>query len=209
MSDPTDHGGTSADALKTLDRWQQRIEKTLNGIGGVLIFVMMLAVVAEVLSRGLFNTSLPGQVDFIELAVPCMTMLGLAFCHQQGSQIRMTAVIQNLSGRPLWMAELTTTIASLGLFGFLALATWSVALRSAQMGGTTMEVQLPVWPTKAIIGLGITLLFLRLLLQFVGFLRLVKDPKSEPVGVPRSLGVDQLEQQRAIESAAISSKEPT
>ncbi len=202
-------GEVQSNLLKTLDHWQQRIERALNGIGGGLIFVMMLAVVAEVLSRGLLNTSIAGQIDFIELAVPCATMLGLAFCHQQGSQIRMTAVIQNLSGRPLWLAELITTIASLGLFGFLMLATWSVAIRSVQMGGTTMEVNLPVWPTKVIISLGITMLFMRLILQLIGFIRLVKDPKTEPIGVPRFHGVDLLEQQRALDSATTSSKEPT
>ena len=47
---------------------------------------------------------------------------------------------------------------------------------------------------------GLLLLFLRLVLQLIGYLRLLRHPKAEPLAVPRLLTVEELARREIEES---------
>jgi hypothetical protein len=57
-------------------------------------------------------------------------------------------------------------------------------LRAYQLGDSTMDIQLPVWPSKLLVPFALGTLWLRLALQLAGYLRLAFHPQAEPVGVP-------------------------
>jgi hypothetical protein len=56
-------------------------------------------------------------------------------------------------------------------------------LRAYQLGDSTIDTQLPVWPSKLAVPVAFFLLWLRLWLQFAGYLRMAIDPRRRPVAV--------------------------
>jgi hypothetical protein len=57
-------------------------------------------------------------------------------------------------------------------------------LRAFTQGDSTIDVELPVWPSKLLVPIALSILLLRLILQLVGYARLVLDPEADPVAVP-------------------------
>jgi hypothetical protein len=49
-----------------------------------------------------------------------------------------------------------------------------------------------VWPSKLLVPVSFGLLFLRLLIQAAGYLRLLRRPDAKPLAVPRILTADEI-----------------
>jgi C4-dicarboxylate transporter DctQ subunit len=188
--------------LERLDRVQRRIEAILNQLSGIAIMSVLAIVVAEVAMRALFNTPIPGQIDMVELILPCVALLGLAYCHQKASHVRMGALLAMLTGRRLWIAELCNTVPTIFLFGVLTWGSWTSMTRAYVTGDSTMEVEIITWPAKLAICLAIFVLLLRLVLQFFGYLRLFQQPDAKLLGVPEQMSLDEFVQSKAAESVA-------
>jgi hypothetical protein len=47
-----------------------------------------------------------------------------------------------------------------------------------------MDIKLPLWPAKLVVPIALATLWLRLLLQFAGYIRLFLDPRQPPIAVP-------------------------
>src|SRR3546814_5105894 len=58
------------------------------------------------------------------------------------------------------------------------------ALRAYRLGDSTIDLRLPVWPAKLVVPIAFIVLWLRLLIQFLGYARLAVDPDKEPLAVP-------------------------
>jgi hypothetical protein len=63
-----------------------------------------------------------------------------------------------------------------------------------------MDIRLPTWPSKLVIPVALSLLFLRLLMQIYGYARLVRNPDREPVAVPVIEDVEKVAQHEIEEA---------
>jgi C4-dicarboxylate transporter DctQ subunit len=77
---------------------------------------------------------------------------------------------------------------------------WDHFMRAYDSGDSTIDMELPVWPSKLLVPVSFSLLFLRLILQLIGYLRLLRRPDAEPVAVPRMLTVEELARREIEES---------
>jgi TRAP-type C4-dicarboxylate transport system permease small subunit len=80
--------------------------------------------------------------------------------------------------------------------------TWDHAIRAYTSGDSTIDIQLLWWPSKMVVPLALTLLFIRLLVSLWGYLRLFIDPTLKPVGVPEIVDVEE-QARRDVASAGI------
>lgn len=175
----------AAPMLARFDRWYGAFEATLNLIAGIAIFVLMLAAVYQVVGRSLFNTAIYGYIDYIEQSTAIFAFLGVAYCQKVGGHIRMEVMLTLLPKRLLWWVECLGITASLVIIAVLIEGSFYNFLRAYELGDSTMDIQLPVWPSKLLVPLAFTTLWLRLALQLAGYLRLAFHPEAEPVAVPR------------------------
>jgi hypothetical protein len=53
-----------------------------------------------------------------------------------------------------------------------------------ELGDSTMDIYLPVWPSKLIVPIAMALLAVRLAINLWGYLRLFVSPDATPIGVP-------------------------
>jgi TRAP-type C4-dicarboxylate transport system permease small subunit len=128
--------------------------------------------------------SLLGFLDVIELSMAAFAFLGAAYCQRLGGHIRMDLAVAQLRGRWLWAAEALATLVALVVFALLIKGTFDHFLRAWTIGDTTIDAELKTWPSKLLAPVGLSFLWLRLLLNLFGYLRLVRHPDAVQVAVP-------------------------
>lgn len=170
--------------LSRIDRQVYRIESALNLLGGIVIFLLVLLATANVLGRWLFDLPITGYVDWIEQAMAFLAFLGVAYTQRDGGHIRMDILVRHLHGRWLWLVELTSTLLILLVTVVLIYGSFLHFLRAYQNGDSSIDIDLPVWPSKLVVTVALTILALRLLLQVWGYLRALIRGGDCPVAVP-------------------------
>jgi TRAP-type C4-dicarboxylate transport system permease small subunit len=176
--------GEAGGALGRVDRLYAWVENGLNFIGAGVIFALMLFVCAEVFARTALNKSIFGFIDVVQLSMAAFAFLGAAYCQRLGGHIRMDLAVSQLRGRWLWSTELISTFVAMIVIALLIKGSWDHFLRAYQIGDTTIDAEVVTWPSKLLAPIGLSFLWLRLLLNLVGYLRLLWRPEAEPVAVP-------------------------
>jgi C4-dicarboxylate transporter, DctQ subunit len=151
----------------------------------------MLLGVWQVLGRTLFSAPVRGYIDFVELSMATFAFLGIAYCQRLGGHVRMEMLLKAMRGRPLWAAEIFGTLVALVVVAVLIWYGWGHFLRAYQLGDSTIDTQLPVWPSKLAVPVAFALLWLRLWVQLAGYVRLAIDPRRSPLAVPTVLSVEE------------------
>jgi TRAP-type C4-dicarboxylate transport system permease small subunit len=140
--------------------------------------------VTEVLGRKLFNSPIPGAIDWIEVWMATFAFLGIAYCQRKGAHVRMELVMDRLKGRVLFWAECFAVIIGFVFVTIMAGQTFNHFLRAWEKGDSTIDIRLELWPSKLIVPIALTLLAVRLAINIWGYLRLATDPNRAPLGVP-------------------------
>ncbi|MEO8558106.1 MAG: TRAP transporter small permease [Rhodospirillales bacterium] len=167
------------------------IEAAFNLIAATAIFLMMMLMVAEVVAHKLLRTSIYGFFDVVELGMAVFAFLGAAYCQRLGGHIRMDLLVTKLQGRAKFVVEAVAVLVALIVVALLIKATWEHAMRAYFGNDTTSDAELQTWPSKILAPIGLGMLWLRLLLQFIGFIRLAADPDAVPIGVPRPVEIQE------------------
>jgi TRAP-type C4-dicarboxylate transport system permease small subunit len=200
-----------APLLARADWWTAKLEDALNLIGAVAIFGVMVVGVAQILSRsvsGWLHTLLPaiprfaihGYIDYIQFIGVLYAILGIAYCQRVGGHIRMEIVLANLRGRLMWIFETLATVVAISVCVLLIIGTWDNFHNAWARGDSSMDIKLPLWPSKLVVPLMLGVLLARLLLQLWGCLRMLAHPARTPLAVPVPETVEQMAR-REIEEA--------
>ncbi len=189
---PSDDAGADAPTLSALDRRLGTVETGFNLVAALAIFVLMLIGVWQVLGRTLFNAPVRGYIDFVELSISTFAFLGIAYCQRLGGHVRMEMVLKPMRGRLLWSTEIFGTVVALAVIAVLIWYGWGHFLRAYQLGDSTIDAELPVWPSKLAVPVAFALLWLRRLVQLAGYVRLALDPRRRPVAVTTVLTPEEL-----------------
>lgn len=189
---PDDHAAAEAPLLASIDRRLGYIETGFNLVAALAIFALMLIGVWQVLGRTLFNAPVRGYIDFVELSISTFAFLGIAYCQRLGGHVRMEMILKPMRDRLLWSTEMFGTLVALAVVAILIWYGWGHFLRAYQLGDSTIDAELPVWPSKLAVPVAFALLWLRLLVQFAGYLRLAIDPRRRPVAVTTVLSPEEL-----------------
>jgi TRAP-type C4-dicarboxylate transport system permease small subunit len=175
---------SQAGLLSRFDAFYTRVEDVFNLIAAAAIFFVMMVGIAEVVLRTAFNFSIFGYLDVIELTMAVFAFLGAAYCQRHGNHIRMDLVVGLLRGRAQYVVETVAIAVAIVAVAILIKATYAHFLRSFSSGDSTIDANLLVWPSKLMAPLGLSLLWLRLWLNLIGYIRLVLYPEAVPVAVP-------------------------
>ncbi len=177
----------------TLSRWDQllyKLESKLALLSGLAVFSLMLLAVCNVGGRDFFNAPLPGYIDWIEQMMPLIAFMGIAYTQRNGGHIRMDILVGVLRGRALWMVEIITVLLILLLMVLLVWGTYSHFLRSFDFAmpnwstDSSIDINLPLWPTKLLVPIAFSVICLRLLLQLIAYGRAFIFALESPVAVP-------------------------
>jgi len=194
-TNPPEGGGL----LGICDRAYARIENALNLVAAFFIFFLMMMGVTEVIARRLLGIPIPGHIDIVEIIMVTFAMLGIAYCQREGGHVRMEILVAALRGRAMWLLELFGVIVALVLVTYLIQGSWLHFMRAWSIGDSTLDIEIPTWPSKLLACIALSALWLRLLIQVWAYLRLVIYPDAPPLAVPMTKGVyDQAKEEAAV-----------
>ncbi len=188
-SAPLGEGGL----LGAVDRVVAKIENLFNAIAATFMVIVMVYMVAEVLSRkaddltfGLLEgRPLEGVIDWVELLMATFAFMGAAYCQRHGSHVRMELVVGRLRGRLLWALEAFAVAVALFYISVIVYKSFTEDFMWAfELGDSTMDIYLPVWPSKLIVPIALSLLAVRLAVNLWGYIRLFLQPDATPIAVP-------------------------
>jgi TRAP-type C4-dicarboxylate transport system permease small subunit len=192
---------TAPAAMLNSDRWLSKIENLLNNIAALGIFVLMLTATVQILGRKLLNIPIPGYIDIAEQSIALFAFMGAAYCQRLNGHVRMELILSQLRGRLLWFIEAFGILVAMVLVGIMIKYGFEHFLRAWKFGDSTIDIGLAVWPSKLVVPIAFSVLWLRLLLQFIGYCRLVRHPQATPVLVPLIENTKEQAEREARETA--------
>ena len=176
--------------LSRLDRALLPIERVMALLSGLAAFSLMFLAAYSVSAREFFESPLLGYVDYIEALMPLIAIMGVSYVQRNGIHIRMDILIGAMRGRLLWLIEMIMVILILVLMIALVWGAWAHFDRSFDCArplcsrDSSIDVSLPIWPSKLIVPVAFAVLCARLVLQIVGYGRAFLYNLERPVAVP-------------------------
>jgi TRAP-type C4-dicarboxylate transport system permease small subunit len=120
----------------------------------------------------------------MEQASALFAFLGISYAQRVGAHIRMDLLLRGFSLRFMWAMELFAVLVALVIITVLVDTTWENFMRAWQLGDSTIDIKLPIWPTKLLVPVVLVVLWVRLVLQVLDYMRLVRHPDATPIAVP-------------------------
>jgi TRAP-type C4-dicarboxylate transport system permease small subunit len=102
----------------------------------------------------------------------------------------MDLVIGRFQGRWMWLIEMFSSIFVLGVIILLIWGSWSHFDRSFDWASplfsrdSTIDINLPIWPTKLLVPIMFSVLALRTVLQIWAYARAFANNTERPIAVP-------------------------
>jgi TRAP-type C4-dicarboxylate transport system permease small subunit len=183
--------------LHKIDQAYHGLEKALNYVAATFLFSLMLLACAEVVARKLLNSPIHGQADLVEISIPTMGFFGLAYCQRVAGHVRMEIVINALKGRAYWLFEFVSNFATILICALMIYGSYFHFLRAYEIGDSTMDVELPIWPAKLIIFIGFVILMGRLIISFFGYIQMLRNPQGPVYAVPQRHDIEEIVAQEA------------
>lgn len=195
--------------LSRLDRALLPIERFMALLSGLAAFSLMFLAAYSVTGREFFEKPLLGYVDLIEILMPLIAIMGVSYVQREGGHIRMDIIIGAMRGRVLWFLEFTTVFLILILMIALVWGSWAHFDRSFDCArplcsrDSSIDISLPIWPSKLIVPVAFAVLCARLVLQAVGYARAFWLNLERPVAVPliQSVAAQARAEAEALESS--------
>ncbi len=181
--------------LSRLDRALLPVERFCALLSGAAIFSLMFLAVYSVTGRKFFGSPMAGYVDYIEAMMPIIAIMGVSYVQRDGTHVRMDMLVGALKGRLLWFFELVSVLLILLVIVALTWGAWEHFDRSFDCArplcsrDSSIDVGIPVWPSKLVVPIAFGVLVLRLILQAWGYGRALVLGLEAPVAVPLNLTV--------------------
>jgi TRAP-type C4-dicarboxylate transport system permease small subunit len=174
-------GALVALAARQVNRLAWRIENALSLVSAAMILFAMLLVSAEVISRKFFNFPIPGQLELGELLMPPIIFLAIAYTQSTGGHVRMNVVIDHLPPALRHATEIAVKVLAIAVYAVLCFYSAKYAYRTWQFHDVTMSPPyFLIWPSAAIVPIGIFLVTLRVYLEVLHLLFPKLLPATEP-----------------------------
>lgn len=162
-----------------------RLSRFFAELSGWLIVPMMLTIFLDAVLRGLFNTAVAGVVELNSLLLVGMVYLGLAGAQSSGGNFRVTLLADRMSPRTRFIL---TALGYLLLLITLCILLW-YCYGAAVYSYTRDEVSyglinFPLWPSRALICVGLVLLILQYLVDGLRFALRGIDPFAHKASPP-------------------------
>lgn len=133
------------------------ISTVLAIIAALCVLAMMGITVADVASRTATGRSVPGAQEVSEQLVVALVFLGMAYAYYRHEHVAVSICVRALPVRPRAVFRLLGRAIMLGLVIWMIWATGESAWRSFMRGEFRFGLlQVPVWPARAAIPIGLT-----------------------------------------------------
>lgn len=135
------------------------------GMGWVL--VMMFLTTLDVGGRYFFSSPIPGAIEMSEFMLAVFGVLGIAYTHGVGANVKVTMLTGKLPVRVASLLELITGLLSLQIVSMLTWYGVVMGMDEFKNGTTTDTLAIPIFPLHLLLSIGAFLLMLEILMTVI------------------------------------------
>lgn len=141
--------------MEFFGKWLHRCELALLYLGVLANFAMMCLTSADALSRYLFNSPILGALEITEKYLMVASIfLALSYAYRGGLFIRVTFLVDRLSGNVRLAADYFAHLTTLAFCVFMVLATGQQALRGLSDDTELSTLPIRVGPAYSFVLIG-------------------------------------------------------
>jgi TRAP-type C4-dicarboxylate transport system permease small subunit len=135
-----------------------------------MLAMMMFLTFADVLLRYVFNSPVPGATELIEFMMGIVVTFSVAYTAYKKSHIGVDLVIDRFPKKTRKLVACCASFLSFGLFALICWQTILLIFEDYHSNLTSAVLYLPVYPFTAAVALGLVILCLVLLVEFLSLL---------------------------------------
>lgn len=158
--------------------WFFKFKKIIGGLVKVALFlgmgwviVMMMLTTVDVIGRYFLSKPIPGAIEMSEFMLAIFGVLGMAYTHQSGANVKVTMLTNALPPRLARVTEIITILLSFQIIGMLVWYGVIMGIEELQAGTTTDTLGIPLYPLYFLLSAGAVLLCLELLITLIESVR--------------------------------------
>ena len=133
------------------------------GLGMGWVLAMMFLTTLDVAGRYFFSCPIPGAIELSEFMLAAFGILGIAYTHEAGANVRVTLLVAKLPRRMALFIKAFTDLLALQIISMLAWYAGVMVLEEFNSGTTTDSLAIPIYPLYILLCLGAFLLALEIL----------------------------------------------
>lgn len=131
-----------------------RASRVLAGLAGVVVVLVMLATTTDVARRNVGSSSIGGLIEYTEVALVLLALLGLSQTQREDGHIGVHYVVDRLGGRAGEVLEGVGLAIMCLVLAYLTYATSLTAVESIVRQEVRIgHIPVPVWPARLVIPL--------------------------------------------------------
>ena len=145
------------------------VSKALHAVSSLVLFLMMVLMTVDVISRYLFKHAITGSIDFVVIMMVVFIFLSFAYTTYRRNHVRTDVLYELLSVRKRAMLDIITIGLSASI---MILVTWQLGARAIKIilnppGLSTAYFSLPHYPFMILASICCGLMSLELLIWFI------------------------------------------
>jgi TRAP-type C4-dicarboxylate transport system permease small subunit len=142
----------------------QKMTFSVSYVGMLFLIPMMLLTTGEVVGRAVWSRPIPGSMELSSYMLAIFVLLGIAYTHQVGGQVRVTMLVSRIPEKAALVLKVLTTLLSLFIIGVMA---WQGWIKAMEENTVSDMLRVPQFPFRMLVSVAGFFLFLELLLDLV------------------------------------------
>lgn len=131
--------------IKFLNSLDDIVMKVERSILSSIMMIISFAVILQVISRYVFNSSIIGLGEVAKFGIVWITFLGTSLCTRLGSHISMTAVIEKVPPKIKKIMITVISIVSSVFTFYLAILSYRLVRSLINFGTVSPTLRFPLW----------------------------------------------------------------
>jgi TRAP-type C4-dicarboxylate transport system permease small subunit len=152
---------------REMTNWLSKVTRAVNGIGIVIIFLLMLLTVTDVVLRKLFSKGILGTLELSEFMMAAIVFFSLAEGELQNRNVNVDLFVRKLSLKSRVIIDAIMKILGFVLYCFITFAVFSYAGLMKSSGEVSLDLWLPKYPLIYVVAVALIIFSAVLLFHMI------------------------------------------
>jgi len=153
--------------LKKIHSYSDKVWKSITFIGGALLFINVLIIIANIIARRFLNAPILGSTEYVQYLSLLSASLALAQNEWFNGNIKMSLFLEMMSDRLRRIFVIGADLISSAAFCFVSYLLVKQAVNKYIVADVTSTLKLPMWVFAAFLAFGVILLTICLILKMI------------------------------------------
>lgn len=120
--------------LRRLDKYLERFLSVMNGIAAISVFLVMLLITADVLSRVCFNKPFAGTAEVVSSIIIIVCFLEIPYVALKGAHVRSTMLYDKAGEKGKLIFDIAAALLGILVYAFIIKASWGNYINAINIG---------------------------------------------------------------------------